>query len=157
MAFRMAEVEGPATLTGISLAFAKKIDTMMPAAYVMRQGWRSPTLNPLGRKNMSDPTKHPLPSETLMEAKGTMNIGFVDRSLLLAVLQYMVEQKLVESFNQHLEQNAIYDVMIDVSFVNQLKRFLLTTKNRDALAIVALGCGCSGGGGGPGTPSGVRG
>ena len=69
----------------------------------------------------------------------------------------MVENQLIEGFNRYLEEKSVYDVVVDIEFINNLKRFLLTTKRRDAIPIVTLGCGCSGGGGGPRSPTGVRG
>ncbi len=87
------------------------------------------------------------------------NIVTVDRTLFFHVVKYLAENQALEEFENYLEKNDCYELLLDVAFANHLKRFLLQTRRTDPTAKLAIRCACGDGGGkgGGGSPSGVRG
>lgn len=88
------------------------------------------------------------------------NIITVDRTLFFHLIKYLAECKALEEFEDYLEKNDCYELLLDVTFANHLKRFLLQTRRTHPTAKLAIRCSCGGGGGGGGgggSPSGVRG
>lgn len=90
----------------------------------------------------------------VVPANGTLAV--VDRALFVEVVKYFAEARIIDEFNEYLETNNCYEVVIDVAIINHVKQFLLHTKRvKDERARLALLCSVDGTGGGG--PSGVRG
>ena len=83
----------------------------------------------------------------------------VDRTLFFTFVKYFAENSLFEEFEDYLESQNSYELVLDVAFANHMKQFLLKSRRLDPIARLALMCSCGdgGGGGGGGSPSGVRG
>jgi hypothetical protein len=96
----------------------------------------------------------PTSGQEMTEARGSLITA--DRTLFFTLVKYFSENQLVEAFEEYLEQQNCYEVVLDVAFANHMKRFLIQGKRSDPVAKLALMCDCGGGGGG-GSPSGVRG
>ena len=89
------------------------------------------------------------------------NIVTVDRTLFFELVRYFAENNLVSEFEDFLESNDCYELLLDVAFANLMKQFLVRSRRTDPTARLAVTCSCGGpgggGGGGGGSPSGVRG
>lgn len=88
------------------------------------------------------------------EAQGTLVP--VDRSLLITLVRYFVENDLLDSFDEYLENNGCYEAVMDVNMVNHAKRFLQAVGKTDATAKMAM-LAHFGGIGAGGSPTGIRG
>jgi hypothetical protein len=93
-------------------------------------------------------------SGQVTEALGTL--ATVDRTIFLTMVKYLYEKNLIDALDEYLEDRNSYELIVDVTFINNVKRFLASQNLSDPTAKMLM-VSTFADGAGAGSPTGIRG
>lgn len=75
-------------------------------------------------------------ADQVKEALGTL--ATVDRTIFLTMVKYLAEQGLIDELDEYLESRNSYELIVDVTFINNIKRFLASKNLSDPTAKLLM-------------------
>lgn len=84
-------------------------------------------------------------------------VAIVDKAVFRAALDLMQSHNLLDRFDEFLEEQGHYQIILDVNYANHLKRFLAKNLPREPIAKMIVASACGGSPGMRESPTGLRG